>query len=98
QRAMELWETGSREARLLAAITADPLRISVDDAYRWAADFDSWDVVDGVADILADTPQWRELILGFAADEREFVRRAGFAMLAWAAVHKKKEPDQTFLE
>ena len=37
------------------------------------------------------------LIPVFAADEREFVRRAGFAMMAWAAVHLKKEPDATYL-
>jgi len=33
----------------------------------------------------------------FTADEREFVRRAGFAIMAWAAVHLKKEPDTTYL-
>lgn len=98
ERALALWRTGSREARLLAAFTADPKRISADEAWRWAADFDSWDVVDGVADVLAETPHWRPLIDRFAADEREFVRRAAFAMIAWAAVHKKKEPDRTYLD
>ena len=33
----------------------------------------------------------------FAADGREFVRRTAFAMMAWASVHRKKEPDATFL-
>ena len=28
--------------------------------------------------------------------DREFVRRTAFAMLAWGAVHLKKEPDSTF--
>src|SRR3990170_820605 len=68
ERALALWETGSREARLLAAFTADPKRISADDAWHWAQDFDSWDIVDGVADVFAETPDWRELIDRFAAD------------------------------
>lgn len=97
ERALSLWETGSREARLLAAFTADKKRISAADAWRWAADFDSWDIVDGVADVFAETPHWCELIDDFAEDEREFVRRTAFAMIAWAAVHKKKEPDETYL-
>ena len=37
------------------------------------------------------------LIDRFAADEREFVRRTAFAMIAWAAVHLKKEPDSSFV-
>lgn len=97
ERALSLWETGSREARLLAAFTADPKLLTMEDAWRWAADFDSWDIVDGVADVFAGTSHWRDLIDRFAADERKFVRRTAFAMIAWAAVHRKKEPDETFI-
>jgi 3-methyladenine DNA glycosylase AlkD len=97
ERALALWETGWRDARLIAAFTAEPKRMTPAIARRWAADFDSWDVVDGVSDIFVDMPEWRELIDEFAADEREFVRRTAFAMTAWAAVHRKDEPDATFL-
>ncbi|TIX40359.1 MAG: DNA alkylation repair protein, partial [Mesorhizobium sp.] len=45
-----------------------------------------------------DTESWRELINEFAADEREFVRRTAFAMMAWSVVHRKKEPVATFLD
>ena len=97
ERALTLWDTGSREARLLAAFTVDKKRLTAEDAWRWAADFDSWDIVDGVADVFAETDHWRELIDRFAADEREFVRRTAFAMIAWAAVHRKKEPGKPFI-
>jgi 3-methyladenine DNA glycosylase AlkD len=96
-RAHRLWESGWREARLLAAFTDDPAKVTIGQCRRWAADFDSWEIVDGVADLFVDTPFWRELIEEFAGDGREFVRRTAFAMLAWAAVHRKKEPDATFL-
>lgn len=96
-RALELWDTGWREARLLAAFTAEPAEVTVEQCRIWAAQFDSWEVVDGVSDVFVEAAFWRELVEEFAADQREFVRRTAFAMLAWAAVHRKKEPDVTFV-
>lgn len=95
-RAQALWTTGFHEARLLAGLTGDAKKLTVEECRRWAADFDSWDVVDGVSALFVETPFWREMIDEFAEDEREFVRRTAFAMLAWGAVHRKKEPDATF--
>lgn len=96
ERAFELWNTGITEAQFIASVTADPKRFTAEDARRWAAEFDSWDIVDGVSDLFVDTDHWRELIEEFAEDDREFVRRTAFAMLCWATVHRKKEPDETF--
>ena len=97
ERAVELWASGIREARLLAAFTGEPNKITLDQCRSWAAEFDSWEIVDSVSDLFVDTPFWHELVREFAADEREFVRRTAFAMLAWGAVHLKKEPDATFV-
>jgi 3-methyladenine DNA glycosylase AlkD len=96
ERASALWATGVAEAQFVAALTADPKRMTIEDAHAWAATFDSWDIVDGVSDLFVEMDSWRELIVRFAADEREFVRRAAFAMICWGAVHRKKEPDATF--
>lgn len=96
ERAFELWESGIAEAQFIASATADPARFSADNARAWAATFDSWDIVDGVTNLFVDTDHWQALIAEFAEDEREFVRRAAFAMIAWASVHRKKEPDATF--
>lgn len=85
------------EAQFIASVTADPKRFSAENARDWAASFDSWDIVDGVSDLFVDTDHWLELIDEFAADEREFVRRTAFAMIAWSVVHRKKEPEETFL-
>ena len=97
ERAFELWESGITEAQFIASVTADPKRFTKADARRWAAEFDSWDIVDGVSDLFVDTDHWRELIVEFAADGREFVRRTAFAMIAWSVMHRKKEPDETFV-
>lgn len=97
ERALALWASGIREARLLAAFTDEPDKVTRGQCRGWAAQFDSWEIVDGVSDLFVDTPFWRELVEEFAADDREFVRRTAFAMLAWGAVHLKKEPDRTFV-
>ena len=97
ERAFELWDTGIMEAQFIASVTADPKRFSAADARQWASSFDSWDIVDGVSDLFVDTGAWKELIGEFAADEREFVRRTAFAMMAWSVVHRKQEPVATFL-
>ena len=97
ERSFELWASGITEAQFIASVTADPKRFTKADARRWAAEFDSWDIVDGVSDLFVDTDHWRELIVEFAGDGREFVRRTAFAMIAWSVVHRKKEPDETFV-
>ncbi|HEY5818981.1 MAG TPA: DNA alkylation repair protein [Mesorhizobium sp.] len=97
ERAMELWESRIMEAQFIASVTADPKRMTVVDARRWAEEFDSWDIVDGVSDLFVDMDDWQLLIDEFAAVEREFVRRTAFAMICWGSVHRKKEPDATFL-
>jgi len=98
ERALALWRSGVREARLLAAFTDEADKVDIAQCRQWAGDFNSWEIVDGVADLFAATPFWRELIETFAGDDREFVRRTAFAMLAQAAVRRKQEPDTTFAD
>ena len=43
----ELWSSGWRETRLLAAMIDEPQRVTRTQMDRWAGDFDSWDVCDG---------------------------------------------------
>ncbi|MBZ0165047.1 MAG: DNA alkylation repair protein [Notoacmeibacter sp.] len=97
ERALALWESGWREARVLAAFTDEKQKVMPEQARAWAKDFNSWEIVDHAADLFADTDCWTELVQEFAADEREFVRRCAFAMLAWAAMHRKKMPDSEIL-
>ncbi|WP_372353117.1 DNA alkylation repair protein [Pararhizobium sp. YC-54] len=96
-RALTLWKSGIREARLLAALTAEPQKLTLETARQWAGDFNSWELVDSVADLFVNARLEAPLIPQFAADQREFVRRMAFSMIAVSAVHLKKEPDETIL-
>lgn len=96
-RAFELWDSAIREARMLAIYTFDPKSLTADEARRLAGDFNSWEIVDTAADLFVEARLERVLVPEFAADDREFVRRTAFAMIAGAAVHLKAEPDATLL-
>lgn len=95
-RALQLWQSDIREARMLAIYTAEPRKLTEAEARCWAEDFNSWEVVDTAADLFVEA-RLLSLIDIFAADEREYVRRTAFAMIAGAAVHMKEEPDSTLL-
>lgn len=96
-RALALWQTGLRDARMLAILTADPKVLTANQARAWTVDFNSWEIVDTAADLFTETPYWRDLVQEFSADDREYVRRTAFAMIAGATVHNKDEPDQALL-
>lgn len=92
-RALALWRSGWREARLLACFTAEPGRVTAAQARGWAGDLDSWEVTDHAAALFVKAGLAEALVPEFAADARLFVRRAGFAMMAWGAVHIAARPD-----
>ena len=52
QRALDLWKTGIREARLIACFSDEPRKVTEEQAWQWAEDFDSWEVVDHAASLL----------------------------------------------
>ena len=97
--ARELWASGIHEARVLAGLVDDPALVTAAQLERWAKDFDSWDVCDGVCSNLFDrTPHAWDKAVAWSARSREFVKRAGFVLMAALAVHDKKAPDERFRE
>jgi 3-methyladenine DNA glycosylase AlkD len=96
-RALALWATGIREARILATATDEPAKVTRSQIDAMAAEFDSWEIVDHAAHLVCDAKLADEIIAAYAQDEREFVRRTAFSTIATAAVHLKKEPDETFI-
>ena len=95
--AQELWASGIHEARILASLVDNPKQVTEDQMERWAADFDSWDVCDGCCGNLFDkTPFAYRKATEWSAREEEFVRRAGFSLMAALAIHDKRASDEAF--
>ena len=97
QLALELWESGFHEARMLATIIDDPQQVSEEQMEAWVKDLNSWDLCDGLAGNLFDkTPFAYEKAIEWSQRQPEFEKRAGFALMAWLPVHDKKAPDKKF--
>jgi 3-methyladenine DNA glycosylase AlkD len=96
--AAALWKSGFHEARILAAMVEDPKQVTQNQMDAWTVAFDSWDVCDQACmRVFAKTPYVAEKVDKWAKDEREFVRRAAFALIAGYTVAAKKADDREFL-
>ncbi len=97
--ALELWASGYHEARLLAALVDDPKQVTEKQMDAWVGQFDSWDICDDcTGNLFEATPFAFDKAVEWIKSEKEFVRRAGLALMVWLPIHQKKEPDERFLE
>lgn len=97
QLALLLWKSGVHEARILACLVEKPEYLTKQQIEKWVSEIDSWDVCDMLSGSLLDRS---EIAIGnmskWAADNREFVRRTPFSMMAWIACHNKTLKDEDF--
>ena len=96
--ALELWETGVSEAMILAAVIDDPKQVTRPQMDRWVRMCDNWGLTDALGFGLFDrTPFAEAKAHAWSRRKAEFVKRAGFALMAGMAVHRKELPDDVFL-
>jgi len=97
--ALKLWESGIHDARMLAAHIDDPKLVTEEQMEKWANSFDSWDVCDNCCMHLFYKTQFAyEKIVEWSKHEKEFVKRAGFTLIASLSIHDKKSDDKIFEE
>lgn len=97
--ALDLWNTGIPDARILASMVAQPALFTTQCMDAWAQGFASWDVCDQVCgNAFAASPLAWDRVQAWAQNPDEFVRRAAFALLATLAVHDKTATDATFID
>ena len=95
--AVELWETGIHEARILATLVADPKSLTDVQRERWVLDITSWDLCDSAADLFGRAPAHADPIKAWARRQEPFVKRCAFSMIARRAVWAKDAPDREFI-
>lgn len=96
--ALALWRTGVLELRILAALADDPALVTEDQMEAWALDFDSWALCDGACCVLFDRTRFAVAkARAWVRRKEEYVRRAGFVLMAGLATHDKTAPDGLFL-
>jgi 3-methyladenine DNA glycosylase AlkD/drug/metabolite transporter (DMT)-like permease len=95
--ALKLWASGIHEARILASIVEDPARVTETQMDSWVAQFDSWDVCDQCCGNLFNKTRFAyRKTVEWSRRKEEFQKRAGFALMAYLAVHDKNANDAAF--
>lgn len=89
--AKELWASGLHEARILASLIEDPDEVTESQMDDWVKEFNSWDICDQCCmNLFRKTKHAHKKAHEWARREEEYVKRAGFALMATLSVHDKK--------
>jgi len=95
--AQQLWKSGIHEARILASMVDEAKAVTKEQMDEWVKDFDSWDVCDQCCMNLFDKTEFAyQKAIEWSSKKEEFVKRAGFAMMAVLAWHDKEADDKGF--
>ncbi len=93
--ALDLWSTGIHEARILAGMVDEASAVAEGQMDAWAEEFDSWDVCDQVCmNLFWLTPYAYDKCYQWSSAEKEFGKRAGFALMARLAWSDKDASDE----
>lgn len=97
--ALSLWQSGVHEAKIMAGLVDVPDMVDEGQMEEWAKEIDSWDICDLTCNnLFRKTVFAHGRTMLWAARSEEFVKRAGFVLVATLAVHDKTAGDAVFLE
>jgi 3-methyladenine DNA glycosylase AlkD len=95
----QLWSSGIREARIMASMIADYRMITEQELEEWVSGLDSWEVCDQCCNnLIYKTSFAYQKAMEWSQRPEEFVKRAGFVLMACLAVHDKGADDIKFRE
>ncbi len=97
--AQELWESNIRETRILASMVDEPNKVTEKQMESWAKGFDYWEICDQCCMNLFEKTEFAyQKTVKWSEREEEFVKRAGFVLMARLAVSDKKATDEKFVK
>jgi len=96
--ALQLWKTGIHDARILAALIDDPRQVTKRQMEQWVRQFDNWAVCDTtVGKLFSRVPGAFETAVRWSRNRREFIKRAGYAMMAYLTIRQKEAENTKFI-
>ncbi len=97
--ALSLWKTKIHEARILASMIDSLDSVSEEQMDFWVKDFDSWDLCDQCCNNLFGKSKFAfKKAVEWSKRKEEFIKRAGFVLMAVLAVHNKESKDKEFIK
>lgn len=95
--AQQLWAANIRETRILASMIDDPKMVTEGQMERWVKAFDYWEICDQCCmNLFEKTGFAYQKAIEWSSNEEEFIKRAGFVLMARLAVSDKKAEDKLF--
>lgn len=79
--AARLWASGYAEAQVIAALVADPRKVTAALADKWIKTADSYGMADYLAGLVAKSPVAQKKMLEWMKSPKEMHRAAGYHML-----------------
>jgi len=97
--ARELWKSNIRETGILACMVDEPNKVTEEQMESWVKEFDYWEICDQCCMNLFEKTEFAyQKAVEWSEREEEFVKRAGFVLVARLAVSDKKASDEKFVE
>ena len=94
-----LWAEQYRETMILAGLVDDPAQVDDEQMEAWVKDFFDWEICDQtIMNLFEKTDLADVKAVEWSDRPEEFVKRAGFVLMARKAVSDKKAPDEAFDE
>lgn len=95
--AQQLWKSGFRETMILASMVDEPEMVTDEQMEKWVLDFDYWEICDQCCmNLFEKTGFAYEKAIEWSLRDEQFVKRAGFVLMARLAVSDKKADDSRF--
>jgi 3-methyladenine DNA glycosylase AlkD len=95
--AQRLWATNIREARILASMIENPEIVTEEQMEGWVNEFNYWEICDQCCMNLFEKTRFAyKKAVEWSSRVEEFVKRAGFVLMARLAVSDKKADDDKF--
>lgn len=95
--ALQLWKTKNYEARIIAALINEPSKVTEQQMEEWVNDFDNWAICDCCCGELFDKTRFApDKAFVWSYSGKEYIKRAGFSLMAAMAVHDKQANDKFF--
>jgi len=95
--AQRLWNTNIRETKILASMIEDPEMVTDEQIEGWVKEFNYWEICDQCCMNLFEKTKFAyKKAVEWSSREKEFIKRAGFVLMARLAVSDKKADDKRF--
>ncbi|MGP8321327.1 MAG: DNA alkylation repair protein [Methanosarcinaceae archaeon] len=95
--AQYLWKSGIRETMILASMIDEPEMVTQEQMEQWVLDLNYWEICDQCCmNLFEKTGFAYQKAIEWSFRDEEFVKRAGFVLMARLAVSDKNADDSRF--